>query len=260
MKINLLLLFVLLHFILIVKSQTIVNPSIKPNTAFIAGEILTYEMHYGFISAGFTELSLNEEYYQNKWVYHSISLAKTKGISDKIYGVKDIYESWFDKESNLPIKHELRVKEGRYKRHNKVTYNRKNNTVNSELSGIHEVPEHILDLSSILYYVRRVDFSKVNIGDVIFLNMYFSDEVFPFRFVYDGKEIIESHFGKISCIKLNPVVEVGRVFKHKDDLTMWLSDDGNYIPILIRLDIRIVGAIDLYLTKYEHTANPLIFH
>jgi hypothetical protein len=240
-------------------SQEILNPAIKTNTAFIAGEKLTYEMHYGLISAGKVVLSLHEEKYRGVTVFHSVSLAKTAGLADKIYGVKDVYESWFYQESNLPYRHEFSVKEGRFKRNNKVTYNRITNTVESKLSGHHIVPELILDLSSILYYVRRVDYSKLKVGDVLFLNMYFPDEVFPFRFIYDGKEVVETKFGNINCIKLNPVVEVGRMFKNKDDLTMWLSDDGNFIPILIRLDIRIVGDIDLYLTGYENTANPLVF-
>lgn len=242
------------------KSQKILNPPIKANTAFIAGEKLTYKMHYGFISAGYVELSLYQEEYQGKVVFHSVSMAKTAGLADKIYGVRDIYESWFYPENNMPYRHEFKVKEGRFKRHNKVTYNRSNNTVNSELSGIDTVPEHILDLSSILYYVRRIDFSTLKVGEVILLNMYFPDEVFPFYFVYNGKEVIKTKAGKISCIRLNPLVEVGRMFKSKEDLSMWLSDDGNYIPILIRLDIRIAGSIDLYLTSYENTANPLVFN
>jgi hypothetical protein len=242
------------------KSQVILNPPIKVNKAFIAGEKLTYKMQYGLISAGYVELSLYKEEYQGKVVFHSVSMARTSGLAEKIYGVKDIYESWFYPENNMPYRHEFSVKEGRFKRHNKVTYDRSNNTVDSELSGIDTVPELILDLSSILYYVRRIDFSALKVGEVILLNMYFPDEVFPFYFVYNGKEDIKTKAGKISCIRLNPLVEVGRMFRSKDDLSMWLSDDGNLIPILIRLDIRIAGSIDLYLTAYEKTANPLLFN
>ncbi len=237
----------------------IVNPPIKDNTAFIAGESLTYEMHYGIFLAGTTQLLLTEDIYNNKQVFHSFSIAQTAGLADKIYGVTDIYESWFDKETNLPYKDEIKVKEGRYERYNEVTYNRKNNTVNSKKSGIDTVPELILDLSSVLYYVRRVDFSKIKEGDVILLNMYFSDEVFPFRFKYNGEETIKTKFGKINCLKLSPVVQVGRVFKHSDDLTLWISNDCNYIPILISLDIRVAGTVNLRLTKYENTANALVF-
>jgi hypothetical protein len=133
MKNTIFFLVLLLIHPLMVKSQIIVNPAIKPNTAFIAGEKLTYEMNYGIISAGFVELSLHEERYQHKLVFHSVSMAKTAGLANKIYGVKDVYESWFDKKSNLPFKQEFNVKEGRYKKHNKITYNRKTAKVNFEV-------------------------------------------------------------------------------------------------------------------------------
>ncbi len=259
MKVCLSLLLIILLNILSVHAQEIVNPPVKFNNAFIAGENLTYQIKYGFITAGTTYLALKEVMYQNKLVFHSFTVAQTSGLADKIYGVKDIYESWFDKETNLPYKQARNISEGRYKKYNEVTYNRKDNTVHSKLSGIHPVPEKILDLSSSLYYIRRVDFSNIKEGEVIFVNMYFSDEVFPFRFVYKGKETVRTKFGKINCFKISPVVEVGRMFKRADDLTIWLSDDNNRIPVSIQMDIRIVGIVNLKLIKYENTANPLVF-
>ena len=253
--------FLFLFFILVqaVNSQEKINPPVKSDTAFITGENLTFQIRYGFITAGTTQLSLTDTVYQNKLVFHSLTVAQTAGLADKIYGVKDVYESWFDKETNLPYKQISNIKEGHYTKYNEVTYDRRNNTVHSKLSGIHEVPRKILDLSSVLYYIRRIDFSKVNVGDTILLNMYFADEIFPFRFIYMEKETIRTKFGKINCFKINPVVEVGRMFKRSDDLTIWLTDDSNRIPVLIRMDIRIVGIVNLKLVKYEHTANPLAF-
>lgn len=253
------LLFLLLLPALQVNAQELVNPPIQANTAFIAGENLTYQIKYGFITAGMTQLSLTDTVFQNKLVFHSSTVAQTTGLADKIYGVKDVYESWFDKETILPYKQISNVKEGRYTKYNEVIYNRDNNTVHSELSGIHEVPRKILDLSSTFYYIRRIDFSKVVDGQTILLNMYFADEVFPFRFIYQGKEAVRTKFGKINCLKISPVVEVGRMFKRSDDMTVWLTDDGNRIPVLIRMDIRIVGNVNLKLVNYEHVANPLKF-
>ena len=245
---------------LFVNSQEIFTPPVKPNTAFKAGENLTYQIRYGVVVAGVTTLSLTEEVYKGKTVFHAITLGQTTGLADKIYGVKDIYESWFDKETNLPYKQVRNIKEGRYTKYNEVTYNRKNNTVNSKLSGVHEVPAKILDLTSTLYYIRRVDFSKVKEGDVVFVNMYFSDEVFPFRLTYKGKEIIRTKFGKIKCLKICPVVEVGRMFKTQDDLTIWFTDDDNCLPVLVKMDIRVVGAVLLKLISYENIVNPLVFN
>jgi len=260
MKVHTSFLILLLVNSLGLEAQEIFTPSIKPNTAFIEGESLTYQIRYGFIVAGITTLSLNEELLNGDTVFHALAVGETTGIAEKIYGVKDIYESWFDKKTNLSLKQVRNIKEGHYRWNNEVTYNRKNNTVNSKLSGIHKVPEKILDLASTFYYLRRVDYSKMNIGDVILVNMYFADEIFPFRLRYHGQEIVRTKFGKINCIKISPVVETGRMFKTQDDLSIWFSDDENCLPVLVQMDISVVGAVILKLSKYENIVHPLIFY
>lgn len=259
MNIHLSLLAIVLLTTFNVSAQEIFTPTIKHNTTFMAGEILTYQVRYGFVVGGTAILSLTDTVFKNKPVFHAVAIGQTKGVANTIYGVKDIYESWFDKETNLPYKQIRNIKEGHYKKYNVVTYNRRNNTVYSELSGIHEVPEKILDLASTFYYLRRINFSKINEGDVIFVNMYFSDEIFPFRLRYSGKETIKTKFGKINCIKISPVVEVGRMFKSPDDLNIWFTDDENRVPVLVKMDIRIVGAVFLKLISYENVLNPLVF-
>ena len=259
MRIRICFLFILLFHALFVNSQEIFTPPVKANQAFIKDEKLIYQIKYGFVVGGITTLSLTDTVFDGKKVFHALAIGQTTGLANTIYGVEDIYESWFDKKTNLPLKSVRDIKEGRYKHYNEATYNRKNNTVTSSISGVHSVPEKILDLSSTFYYLRRVDFSKVNVGDTVFVNMYFSDEVFPFHLVFNGKETIRTKFGKISCVKLSPIVEVGRMFKSSNDLAIWLTDDDNCIPIMVRMDIRIVGAVYLKLIQYENTANPLIF-
>ncbi|MDP2891416.1 MAG: DUF3108 domain-containing protein [Bacteroidota bacterium] len=258
MKICTYILFILLINTLSVNAQPFVNPSIKPNTAFMAGEKLTYQIRYGIIVGGITTLSLTNEIYENKEVFHAVATGKTTGMAEVIYGVNDVYESWFDKETNLSYKQIRNIKEGSYTKYNEVTYNRKNNTVNSKLSGVHSVPEKILDLTTMLYYIRRIDFSKVKENEVIFMNIYFSDKIFPFYMRYKGKETIRTKYGKISCLKILPVVEVGRMFKTPNDVSIWITDDGNYLPAMIEMDIRIVGKIHLKLISYENIVHPLI--
>jgi len=251
--------FVLLFLkALCIDAQDIFTPPLKPNTAFKNGENLTYQIRYGFIVGGITTLSLTDTVYNREKVFHAVAVGQTTGMANTIYNVRDVYESWFDPETNLPYKQIRDIKEGRYTRYNEVVYNRKNNTVNSKLSGVHNVPEKILDLTSTFYYLRRVDFSKMNEGDVILVNMYFADEITPFRLRYCGKETIRTKVGKILCYKISPVVEVGRMFKKKDDLTIWFSTDGNCLPVLVRMDIRVVGAVILKLIKAENTVNPVL--
>jgi len=258
MKIHLSFLFILLLKVLYVDAQEIFTPPVKANHAFIDGEKLTYQVKYKFIVGGIATFSLNEVIYEGKKVFHALAVGKTTGLANTIYGVKDSYESWFDKETNLPFKSVRDIHEGRYEKYNEVIFNRENNTVNSKLSGAHSVPSKILDLTSTFYYLRRVDFSKVKEGDVVFVNMYFSDEIFPFRIKYEGKETIKTEFGKIECHKIKPEVEVGRIFKKPDDLTIWLTDDDNCIPVQVKMKIRVVGAVHLQLISSENLANNLI--
>jgi len=259
MKAHICLFLILLIKTFSIEAQEIFNPPIKLNIAFKAGEKITYQIKYGFIVGGTTTLTLADTVFQNRSVFHASAVGETKGMADKLYGVKDVYESWFDKETNLPYKQIRNIKEGHYKWYNEVTYNRENNTILSKRSGIHEVPEKILDLSSVFYYIRRIDFSKMKEGDGIFVNLYFADEIFPFHLRYQGKETIKTKLGNINCIKICPVVEVGRMFKQDDDLSIWFTDDDNRLPVMVRMEIRIVGSVYLKLIKYENLANPLVF-
>ncbi len=239
-------------------AQELFTAPLKTNPAYKSGEVLTYQMKYGLIVGGTTTLSLSDSIYNDKTVLFGAATAETTGIANVVYEVKDIYQSWFNADNNLPYKQSRDIHEGRYTQYNEVTYNRKKNTVNSKLSGIHEVPAKIMDLVSTFYYLRRVDFSKINAGDEITVNMFLADETTPFHLKYTGKEVIRTKFGKIRCIKISPQVIVGRMFKKKDDLTIWFTDDENCLPILVEVDIRVVGKVLLKLNNYENTISPLL--
>ena len=243
---------------LIPETHEIVSPPLKHTMPYSAGETLTYQVKYGFINGGNTTFSLTEEAYHRKNVFHAKAVGQSTGIANALYGVKDSYESWFDKGTTLPFKQIRDIKEGHYTLYNEVTYNRKNNTVQSMLTGEHNVPEKILDLCSVFYFVRRIDFSKLNEGDVVLVNMYFADEIFPFHLRYLGRETIKTKNGKMTCFKLSPVVEVGRMFKTEDDLTVWLTDDENCLPVLVRIELKIVGSVYLKLTKCVNAVDSLL--
>ena len=247
-----------LFFPLFVEAQEIIRPPIKQAIPFSAGENLTYQVKYGFLVGGTATFSLTEQVYQKKTVFYAKAVGRSSGIANAIYRVKDSYESWFDKKTTLPYKQVRNISEGRYTLYNEVTYNRGNNTVNSKISGKHKVPEKILDLCSMFYYIRRIDFSKLEEGDVVALNMYFADEIFPSHIRYLGKETIKTANGKVRCIKVSPLVEVGRMFKTEDDLTIWFTDDENSLPALVKMDLRVVGAVVLKLVKNENVSDSLL--
>ncbi|MGC8825081.1 MAG: DUF3108 domain-containing protein [Bacteroidales bacterium] len=228
---------------------------ILPNTFFQGGEKLTFQLRYGFIVGGRVTLTLEDK----GSTFHVKGEAVTTGLADELFSVKDIYESYFEKESNLPVFAIQNVKEGkRYKYYNETRFDRKNNKVISSLSGEHDVPPDIMDMMCVFYYIRRMDLSDVKSGDTYKINTFFSDKLFPFEIRYRGKEVIDTRFGKIACHKFAPIVEPGRVFKSKDDMLIWFTDDANRIPILVSMQM-VVGHVYCELIEMQNLRAKPVF-
>ncbi|MEE4197764.1 MAG: DUF3108 domain-containing protein [Bacteroidales bacterium] len=224
---------------------------------FQDGEKLVYVARFGFIHAGEATFSLTETSFEGEKVYHARALATTIGLADKIYKVRDIYESYFDFHSGLPYLAIRNISEGNYRYYNEVRYDHPNKRVISQKSGEHEVPENILDMLSTFYFFREAMLNDIqDIGDEIVFDTYFADEIFPLKMRYAGDEIIKTKRGKYHAMKFSPVVEPGRIFDSEDDVTMWISKDKNFVPLQIRIDL-IIGSIKCDLSDYSGLKYPL---
>ena len=63
---------------------------------FKAGEKLTYTIKFGPIVGGTASIVIKQDTYKNQPVYHSVAQGKTIGLAEKLYSVKDVFESYFD--------------------------------------------------------------------------------------------------------------------------------------------------------------------
>jgi hypothetical protein len=62
--------------------------------------------------------------------------------------------------------------------------------------------------------------------------------------------------GKIRCMVFEPMVQKGRIFKHDDDLQVWISDDASHVPIRAQANV-LVGSIKLDLESYSGLVSDL---
>ena len=223
---------------------------------FIDGEKLTFRLRYGIITGGEATTTARKTMLNGREVFHTVLVGKTTGIVDKIYKVHDVYESFFDPVTNLPERAIRNISEGNYRYYDEVDFNQAGMYIISKRKGRVEVPKNTLDMASVLYYVRRLDLNRLKINDIISLDTYFGDSLFPFYIVYKGKETISIGSGQYRCFKFVPIVEPGRVFENNDDMTIWFSDDANKIPISIKFDI-LVGSFRCDLVKFENLKYPL---
>jgi hypothetical protein len=231
--------------------------------SYKAGENITYTIQYGFITAGSAYLELKSETYNGKEVLHSKISARTTGMAEALFKVLDIYESFVDTSTELPVKSIRNIREGRYRKYNEVLFDHKTRPdsaiLTSDLTGIHITQQGIHDILSCFYYFRNqilpVD-SNLKIGELTVINTWFCDEFYPIRLRYIGTEDVKTKVGKIKCLKFNPVTETGRLFKTEEDVSFWFSADKNFLPVKIRFDI-FVGAFSCEMISYEGLKYPL---
>lgn len=223
----------------------------KKTKPFRSGESLKYSLKYGPIHGGDAIIELKLVKYENKTAYHSKLLAKSVGITDKLFRVRDSYESYFDPKNYSPYKAIRNIREGNYTFYNEVSFHLEDSVLYSQISdSVFKVPPGILDMVSTLYFIRGIDYTELEIGDSLNILTFFSDEIFPFPIRYKGKEIIKTKLGKFRCLVFVPVVETGRIFESEDDMTIWISDDKNLIPIRVKFDL-LIGSIKCDLSEYS---------
>ena len=221
-----------------------------PQNCFQPGEELTMQIYFGPVNAGLVEAHLEKVIFEGKELYHARALARTTGLADRLYKVRDIYEGYFDSLSLLPIKSVRDISEGRYKKYDEVMYDHESGKAYSIKSGEHDVPADIMDMATAFYFIRNIDYDTMSHGQIIDIDTFFDDEVFPFDMRYYGKEELKTRGGTFKCIKLVPFVEPGRIFESEDDMTIWISDDANHVPVRVRFNL-IVGAIKCDLIGYS---------
>lgn len=228
--------------------------------AFAPGEKLKYSIYYGPIRGGEAVLEVRKGKYQDKNVNHLILNGRTVGLANVLYSVSDTYESFTNTETDLPYKSIRDIKEGSYKHYSEQVFDhwsRDDSTiVYSTKVGEVLSPKNSNDILSAFYYIRNhLVWKPMSIGDTMVVDTYFTDEVYTMRVRFMGYEDVKTKLGTISCIKLVPVVLVGRVFKNKDDMTVWFSNDKNYLPIRVRFNI-VVGAAYCDLVDYSGLKHP----
>jgi len=249
------ILFLALLFSLLTSFNTS-NFDFSKTPVFIDGETLTFRVRYGIITGGEAKITTNMTQLNGQDVFHAVLTGKTTGAIDWVYKVYDVYESYFDPVTNLPEKAIRNIREGGYRYYDEVIFNQKEMYVVSQRNGKVSVPKNTLDMASVLFYVRRIDLNKLKENDIISIDTYFGDELFPFYIVYRGKDVVTIGSGKYNCFKFVPIVEPGRVFQKKDDMTIWFSDDENKIPVSIKFDIW-AGSFRCDLVKFENLKYPL---
>ncbi len=230
---------------------------VKQNDAFKEGEILSFRLHYGIMDAGAIVMEVKPEIMTvaGRKVYHIVGNGYTKGTFDWFFKVRDRYETFIDKDALLPWMFVRRVNEGGYITNQDYSFNLYTNKVDVGNGEKIEIPEGTHDMISAFYAARNLEITNAKEGEVYTITCIVDKEIWPLKMRYIGKEIISCDIGKFRCVKFRPIVQKGRVFKHEEDLNVWLTDDKNHVPLRAQAKL-LIGSIKLDIVSTKNLANP----
>jgi len=224
---------------------------------FKAGEQLSYKLKYGFFTAAEAELRVeeSEKKFDGHPAFHIIADGKTAGTFDVFYKTRNRYETYIDQTTLLPYFYTENRHEASYKHTDNVTFNHQDDKITAA-KGVYPFKGKVFDFLSAYYFSRSIDVSKIRIGDKFDLKYFLEDGVHTLSITYVGKEKVNCGLGNFNCLKFNPTIIPGRVFRKDSKLYLWITDDDNRIPVKAHVEL-IVGSVTMDLTGAKNLKYPL---
>ena len=231
---------------------------LKPEPIFKEGEVLKYKLKYGFVTAAEATIKVlgSDLKFDNKPTYRLVVDAETSGTFDIFYKVRDHYDSYIDRKDLTPYFYQENIREASYRRQDKARFYQDGKKVIANKGTFTTPTTQTFDLVSAYYFSRSLDISKLKVGDKFKLNYFLGDEISQLEIEYVGKEMVKSKLGNLRCLKFSPSIKPGRIFKKDSKLYLWITDDGNRVPVKAEVEI-LVGSVTLEIKSAEGLKYPV---
>jgi hypothetical protein len=224
---------------------------------FKVGEQLTYKLKYGVFTAAeaYLRVEASAKKFDGRPAFHIVADGKTAGAFDFLYKVRNRYETYVDQVTLLPYFYTENRHEASYKHTDNVTFNHNDYKITAA-KGVYPFKGKVFDFLSAYYFSRSIDVSKIHIGDTFELKYFLEDGVHTLSISYAGKEKVNCSMGNFNCLKFNPTIIPGRVFRKDSKLYLWITDDSNRIPVKAHVEL-VVGSVTMDLTGVKDLKFPL---
>lgn len=241
----------------------------QDNHTFRDGEIIKYRIDYNWgilwLRAGDVYFRVDSSEISGEPAYHFTSVGKSYKAYDWFFKVRDRYEAWAAAQDLRPIKFHRDTYEGGYTKNNRYFFNEEEYQIFSEVESSERpftrdtlsMPPCIYDVLTATYAARNIDFSNLKPQDTIPIRLILDNEIFDLYIRYHGKEVVENYDDtKFRCIKFTALLVEGSIFKGGEDLTVWVTDDNNKIPVKVSAEI-LVGSVKAFLLEAENLRYPM---
>ena len=230
------------------------------NSVFLDAEELVYKIYYNldfiWIPAGEVKFSVKE----NEETYTLIAVGTTYSSYEWFYKVDDYYETVIDKSTLLPQYATRTIREGGYRLYEEVTFDQNSGTAHvirgktkeeAVDQGIFDMEHCSSDILGLFFRLRNVDRQSFIEAGGMPISFFLDMELYDISMRYVGQEEKRIRgLGQHRTIHIRPNLIAGHVFKEGDELSAWVSDDGNRVPLLIESPLT-VGSAKAVLKSYR---------
>lgn len=242
----------------------------KDECVFQTGESAVYNIYFnwGFIwiHAGDVTFNVKESMKDGEKCYDLYVSGKTRSSFDKMYTIRDTFMSRVNATTVMPSYYKEVKHEDSYYCNKQYNYVHGEDSASVYMDFIRNkrhwkdtaiVANNVNDLVSTCYKFRNLDMSTVPVNTLVGFNMMFDSEVYNLGLKYVGKETIKLKSGKkYKALKFVPKLITGDLFKNDDDMTIYVSDDENHVPLSVTAKIK-VGSIKATLSSVKNTKTPM---
>jgi len=230
---------------------------VAPNNAFGFGERLVFNVGYKIILAGKATMQVGQRpaTVSGRPCYEIRFDVTTTENFDKVFRVRDRYQTYIDVDGIFPWRFEQNVREGKYTRDFAANIDQRSHIARTT-EGSFRIPAYVHDILSAFYYTRTLDLGKMTKGQSFRLQNFYGKQAYDLRVKILGKDRVKVDAGTFDCVVVEPLVQEGGLFKSEGRIIVWLTDDALKVPVKVSAKVP-VGAIEGRLTGYTGLRGTL---
>ncbi|MFK7973143.1 MAG: DUF3108 domain-containing protein [Bacteroidia bacterium] len=233
------------------------------NNSFQQGEYLKFRLHYGFITAGYAALEVKPDLVDKngKSCVHVVGTGWTTSAFDRVFRIRDKYETFMDHESLESVHFKCKIEEGSFSHFHEVEFNQEAKTATriqpNKPNSRYSVPEGIQDVLASFYSARaNNDHKTLEPGSTISLRNFHDRKTFGLTATMLKRETIKVEGHKYRALKFRLNVDEAGMVTDGGKIHFWMTDDANKLPLRIKADLM-VGSLKIDLEEAKGLRNPL---
>ena len=219
--------------------------TIAGEVPFKIGESLKYSAEFNLLPVGVAELNVTGiESINNIEAYHVYFSARTRGLADQLFKIRDRIDIWMDKSEFFTHRLKKDINEGSYHKKIDVHFDYDRSIAKTESKEI-EIDFKARDSFSMFYYLRTIPLKE---NEVMSFSSFEGKRIVHYNLQMTGKETVRTPLGTMSCKVVRPFREGKNLFKNQGDMQIWISDDDRRLPVKIQIKMKF-GSMTLLLKE-----------